>query len=131
MVQALPQPIDFEEFIQWYPHPRDRRYELHRGRIVEMPKPKGKHSEIAGFLSGQLFLQIYQQNLPYIIPRESIIRAESESGYEPDVIVLDTQALESKPQWKSSSIITQGQSVRLVIEAVKRQAIPLVFSFNV
>ncbi len=118
MVQALPKPISFDEFIQWYPEHRDRRYELHRGIIVEMPKPKGKHSEIAGFLSGQLFLQIHQQNLPCIIPRESIVRAESESGYEPDVIVLDTEALDSEPLWESSSIITQGQSVRLVIEVV-------------
>lgn len=101
MVQALPQPISFEEFVQWYPEQRDRRYELHRGIIVEMPKPRGKHSEIAGFLSGQLHLQIHQQRLPYIIPRESIIRAESESGYEPDVIVLNRQALESEPQWES------------------------------
>lgn len=86
--------------------------------IVDMPKPKGKHSEIAGFLSGQLFLHIHQQNLPYLIPRESIIRAQSESGYEPDVIVLDIQSLETEPEWESSSVITHGQSVKLVIEVV-------------
>ena len=53
MIQALPQQITFDEFIAWYPEQREHRYELHNGIITEMPKPKGKHSEIAGFLNGE------------------------------------------------------------------------------
>jgi Uma2 family endonuclease len=118
MIQALPQPVSFDEFIRWYPENSDRHYELHRGTIIEMPKPKGKHSEVAGFLSGLLFVQIHQQNLPYVIPKECIIRTESDSGYEPDVVILDSVALQTEADWESSSVVTQGQSIRLVIEVV-------------
>ncbi|MEL6384552.1 MAG: Uma2 family endonuclease [Cyanobacteria bacterium J06626_18] len=118
MVQALSQPVTFEEFIEWYPENSEYHYELRRGTIIEMPKPRGKHSEIAGFLSGLLFFHIQQRRSPYFIPKECVIRAEGESGYEPDVIVLDSAAVKSEPLWESSSVITQGQSVQLVIEVV-------------
>ena len=118
MVQALSQLVTFEEFIEWYPEHSEYRYELRRGTVIAMPKPKGKHSEVAGFLSGLLFLHIQQGKLPYFIPKECIIRAEGESGYEPDIIVLSTAAVTSEPSWELSSVITQGRSVQLVIEVV-------------
>ncbi|MGB3614776.1 MAG: Uma2 family endonuclease [Elainellaceae cyanobacterium] len=102
----------------WYLEQREYRYELRRGVIIQMPKPKGKHSEIAGSLSGLLFLHIRQRQLPYVIPRECIVRAEGETGYEPDGIVLSSAALESEPLWESSSVVTHGSSVQLVIEVV-------------
>jgi Uma2 family endonuclease len=58
MVQAPPQPVAFEAFSQWLPSSSEYRYELHRGVIVEMPKPRGKHSEIAGFLNGKMFAEV-------------------------------------------------------------------------
>lgn len=119
MVQAIPNPVSFDEFLEWYPDPADCRYELHRGAIVEMPKPRGKHSEVAGFANGQLFLEMTRLNLPYLIPRECIIRAtDGLSGYEPDGIVLDRDALAQEPLWEKASVVTLGASIRLVIEVV-------------
>lgn len=118
MIQSISNPVTFAEFIEWYPENSEYRYELRRGQIIAMPKPKGKHSEIAGFLSGQLFLHLHHYALPYFIPKECIVRAEGETGYEPDVVVLDGAAMESEPLWESSSVITQGRSVKLVIEVV-------------
>jgi Uma2 family endonuclease len=118
MVQTLLQPVTFADFIEWYPEQRQYCYELHRGIIIQMPKPRGKHSEIAGFLSGLLFLHLQQYKLPYFIPKECIVRAEGESGYEPDVVLLNSDAVQSEPSWASSSVITQGNSVQLVIEVV-------------
>jgi Uma2 family endonuclease len=40
------------------------------------------------------------------------------SGYEPDVIVLDRQAVKLEPRWESESIITLGSSVCLIVEVV-------------
>ena len=43
---------------------------------------------------------------------------DGESGYEPDVTVLDRQASGNEPRWERESIITLGASVRLVVEVV-------------
>jgi Uma2 family endonuclease len=119
MTQTLPKQVTFDEFIAWYPENSEHRYELHEGVIVQMPKPKGKHSEVAGFISGELFLEIRRLQLPYFIPKECIVKSDSDnSGYEPDVIVLDRKATLLEPRWERESIITMSQSVRLVIEVV-------------
>jgi Uma2 family endonuclease len=119
MVQALQTPIAFDEFIEWLPESSENRYELHRGRIVEMPKPRGQHSDVAGFASGKLFIEIERLELPYFIPRECIVRSlDEDSGYEPDVIVLDRPALVDEPQWESGSILTLGKSIKLIVEVV-------------
>jgi Uma2 family endonuclease len=90
MIQALQQPTSFDDFIEWLPETSECRYELHRGVIVEMPKPRGKHSEVAGFVAAELNFAIRQQQLPYFIPKECIVRSrDGVSGYEPDVIVVD------------------------------------------
>lgn len=119
MVQAVSQKVSFDEFIEWYPEHSEHHYELREGVIVEMPKPRGKHSEIAGFLGLELGVAIRHSKLPYFIPRESIVKSvDGESGYEPDVIVLDRPAIAQEPRWESESIITLGASVRLVVEVV-------------
>ncbi|WP_446861008.1 Uma2 family endonuclease [Phormidesmis sp. 146-20] len=118
-MQALQQPISFDEFIAWYPENSDTRYELRNGVIVEMPKARGKHSDIGGFLSGSLFVEINQSKLPYFIPKECVVRSEDgESGYEPDVIVLNRQTIDNDPRWAKESVITQGRSAVLAIEIV-------------
>ncbi|MEQ9359055.1 MAG: hypothetical protein RLP97_27565 [Coleofasciculus chthonoplastes F2-STO-03] len=37
-------PVSIDQFLDWYPQISENRYELRRGVIVEMPKPRGKHS---------------------------------------------------------------------------------------
>ena len=119
MVQAVSQRISFDEFIEWYPENSEYRYELHSGVIVEMLLPTGKHSEIAGFISGLLFVELARLKLPYFIPRECIVKSfDGESGYEPDVIVLERLAVSNEPRWAKESIITLSTSVRLVVEVV-------------
>ena len=48
MTQAKVEPklYSFDEFISWYPENPKVRYELHDGVIIEMPKPRGKHSNL-------------------------------------------------------------------------------------
>jgi Uma2 family endonuclease len=48
----------FDEFIEWYPETSQVRYELYDGIIVEMPKPKGKHSKLTGSLVERLLIAI-------------------------------------------------------------------------
>jgi Uma2 family endonuclease len=111
-------PITFDEFMDWYPENSENRYELRRGAILEMPKPRGKHSEIAGFAIKKLNNIIDQVRFPYFIPRECIIKISDDTGYEPDVAVVNRPLLANKPRWESSSVIGQGKSVELVVEVV-------------
>jgi Uma2 family endonuclease len=117
-LQVLPKPVTFDEFIAWYPENSEFRYELRRGVIIEMPKPKGDHSEVSGFNHDELAFEIRRSNLPYFIPKDCVIKRSDDTGYEPDVVVLDRAALKNEPRWKASSIIEKGVSVKLAIEVV-------------
>jgi Uma2 family endonuclease len=118
MVQSITISRNFDEFMAWYPEHSGHRYELHNGDIIEMPKPTGKHSEVAGFLAGSLFTEIVRLKHPFFLPKECVLKVDSTNGYEPDVIVLDRPALGAEARWEKESIITIGSSVRLVIEVV-------------
>jgi Uma2 family endonuclease len=118
MIYPLTKPVSFDEFIAWYPEQPETRYELHHGVIVEMPKPRGEHSEIAGMLAFKLMTQIELLSLPYFIPKECIIKVEEDTGYEPDVIVLNRDGLIHEPFWKRASTVTLALSIPLVIEVV-------------
>jgi Uma2 family endonuclease len=117
MTQAISKLMSFDEFLEW--KPKNGRYELHNSVMVEMPNPTGKHSAIAGFQAIELGLEIRRLQLPYFIPKECTIKFNDNSGYAPDVIVLDKQAVEAnESRWQRESVITQGNSVKLVIEVV-------------
>jgi len=118
-MKTIPKLVTFDEFIEWYPENSEHHYELHNGVIVAMPKPTGKHSDVGGFLTAELNFEIRRLLLPYSIPIECVVRpCPDESGYEPDVIVLDRQAVKLEPRWAKESIITLGASVRLIVEIV-------------
>jgi Uma2 family endonuclease len=118
-MKTIPKLVTFDEFIEWYPENSEHHYELHNGVIVAMPQPTGKHSDVGGFLTAELNFEIRRLLLPYSIPIECVVRPyPDESGYEPDVIVLDRQAVKLEPRWAKESIITLGASVRLIVEIV-------------
>lgn len=110
--------IDFEEFINWYPERTEYHYELHNGVIISMPKPRGQHSQIAGFLMTELSLEIRRLRLPYFIPKECLIKGDNFSGYEPDGIVLDKKLIKNEPNWEKQSTLMSGNTVKLIIEIV-------------
>ena len=119
MIQALPKIITFQEFIDWLPENSDVRYELHHGNIVEMAQPVGEHEEIKGFLTIKLSGMIDRLDLPYLIPNQVIVRPDDkDSGYFPDVLVMNRANLPNESRWKKESILSSGASIPLVIEVV-------------
>lgn len=119
MIQALKKPVSFDEFLEWYPENSEVRYELRRGVIVAMPEPRGKHSDISGFLALETGILIRQLKLNYFSPRECVVRAdEGESGFKPDGIVLDIPELANEPNWEKGSAIENGKTIKLIIEVV-------------
>lgn len=120
MVRSLTQPITFDEFITGYPD-TGGRYELHDGIIVEMPKPTGSHSNVTGFLMEELILAIVEMGKRgiWMMPREAIVKSSNgKSGYEPDIILLDRDAMTSESRWERESIIENAESVKLIVEVV-------------
>ena len=117
--QTIPQTITFDEFAAWYPENSIRRYELHKGAIVEMPLGTGPHSRVTGFTRDEISAEIRRLKLPYFIPGDCLLKpTRDEAGYQPDVIVLDQASLANEPRWERESIITMGSSVRLAVEVV-------------
>jgi Uma2 family endonuclease len=118
LAETLPKLITLEEFFEQYPDGYGR-YELRNGEIFEM-QPTGTHEQVAGFLALKLGVQIDRLELPYIIPRQAIVKPvdTDKSGYNPDVIVLDQTALADENLWKKRSTITQGKTIKLTIEVV-------------
>lgn len=68
MIQAITKHVTFYEFIAWYPENLPIHYELHDGVIIEVPKPTGKHSEVAGFLNIEIGVTCRSAQFPYFIP---------------------------------------------------------------
>ncbi|MCA6612982.1 MAG: Uma2 family endonuclease, partial [Pseudanabaena sp. M158S2SP1A06QC] len=93
--------------------------ELHNGNIVEMAQPVGDHEELKSFLGVEIPFEIKRLGLPYGIPNQVIIRPEGkDSGYFPDILVVNRANLSNEPRWKKESVLSQGASIPLAIEIV-------------
>ena len=132
MVAQQTKPLDFADFLTWYPED-GKRYELIEGVIVEMLRtsqapelnsgvassPTGTHEDISGFLIAELNLEIRKRNLNFSIPRNCLLKPPApRSGYIPDVTVINRAFIQDEPLWKKSSVIQNGKTVPLVIEVV-------------
>lgn len=116
MILTVPRLMTVAEFLEW--NPENGRYELIKGVPTEM-QPTGKHEEIADFLETQLKFAANRLKLSCLFPKRGLIKSPAkESGYLPDILVLDRDALSNEPLWEKYSTITQGSSVRLVVEVV-------------
>ncbi len=106
MTQAPPKLITFEEFTDWLPE-SGVRYELHNGNIIEMAQPAGEHEEVTGFLTIKLSALIDRLNLSYSIPNKIIVKPpQKDTGYFPDILVLNRANLINEPLWKKASTLT-------------------------
>jgi Uma2 family endonuclease len=114
MVQVVSQLMTFQEFLAW--KPETGRYELHDGVVVEM-QPTGPHEQVVGLLNRKLNALLDQEDLNYFIPNTAMVQPLGyQTGYKPDVLMVDTAALSQEPLWERESVITLGSSVKLVVE---------------
>ena len=118
MVQAVDyQRMSFNDFIQWVPY-NGQTYELHQGIVVEM-QPTGAHELVGAFIAEELTLTIRQNQLPYTIPKSCLLKPHlPDSGYRPDVVVLNKSELANEPLWKTASTVQFGPTIPLVVEVV-------------
>ncbi len=116
MVQAISQSMSFDEFMDWYPE--DGRYELINGRVCEV-KPTGPHEQVGAYLNRRLLVEIDRLRLLYFLPKSCTVKPFSgQSGYMPDVVIVDPTQLVNEPRWQQESTLVHGISMPLVVEVV-------------
>jgi Uma2 family endonuclease len=120
VTQALQKLFTFDEFVDFLKEqPESICYELYDGDIIQIPLPTGEHEEIVGFLIKILLGECLRLNLNYFVPSKTLVKPETKkSGYFPDVVLLNRSNLINEPLWKKESIVTQPESIPLVIEVV-------------
>lgn len=122
MTQTLPKVltetlITFEEFANL--DTGDKRYELHSGVLVEMAQPIGEHENVTGFLSTKITVEFDRLKLPYFLGSKVLVKPlGKDSGFLPDVLVLDKRNLANEPLYRKESTVSQSASIPLVIEVV-------------
>jgi Uma2 family endonuclease len=120
VTQALQKLITFDEFVNFLQsQPENIRYELYDGEIIQVPLPTGDHEEIIAFLVNILVSEYSKLKLNYGIPKTVLVKpAHKKSGYFPDVPLVNLPNLVNEPQWKKESIVSNPDSIPLVIEVV-------------
>ncbi|MDC0833310.1 Uma2 family endonuclease [Geitlerinema sp. CS-897] len=116
MTQAVSHNLSLEDFLSQYGD--NSRYELIDGELIDM-EPTGPHEQVAAFISRKLNAAIDRLDLPYFLPHRCLVRPlASTSAFRPDVIVLDETQLDREPLWTREPVITNGATVKLVVEVV-------------
>ncbi len=58
-------------------------------------------------------------NLPYRIPPKTLVKLkDKETGYNPDLLIINRHNLINEPSWEKKSTLIHGESIPLVIEVV-------------
>ena len=120
MTQAISKSelMTLEEFLDWYPEDGGR-YELHKGVLVEM-EPSGTHEQVISFIIINLAPYIKIMENSHLLFTGSIIKSinADNSGFNPDLALVDKNALKNEPMWKPRATITKGETIKLVVEVV-------------
>ncbi|NJL09747.1 MAG: Uma2 family endonuclease [Calothrix sp. SM1_7_51] len=117
MTQAAPKLLTCEEFLNWYPND-GRRYELHRGVIVEMPPPTGPHEGVVGFLALEIAVEAKKLERNLRIPKTAFVKTpNNDSSYSPDILLLNYNNIAEEP-FANISTVSNAVSVPLVVEVV-------------
>jgi Uma2 family endonuclease len=117
MTYTSPKLLTFEEFIAQYGD--NTRYELIDGQLRDM-EPTGPHEAIAGNITGRIYVEIFNSNFNWLVPKTCLIKppAAEATALRPDVIVLDKAELSKEPLWQKEPIICNGSTIKLVAEVV-------------
>ena len=72
-----------------------------------------------GLFHKTVFLLWNGLQIRYRIPSKALVKPPAkDTGYIPDFLLLNRQALASEPLWLKSATITQGTSIPLLVEVV-------------
>jgi Uma2 family endonuclease len=108
--------LSFDAFLAQYGD--DHRYELIDGELFDL-EPTGPHEQVTAAIARWLNYDIVQQGADDFIPHRCLIQPlTNQTGFRPDVIVLDRAALAQEPLWTSQPVVTLGSTIKFVAEVV-------------
>ena len=109
--------LDVDDFLARYAD--DNRYELIDGEVFDL-EPTGPHEQVAGFITKKTCVQIDLLDLPWVVLQRPLFRPPDidMTAFRPDVAVIDETQLNQEPFWQEQSILTRGQSIKMVVEVV-------------
>lgn len=109
--------LSFEKFIAQYAD--NTRYELIDGELRDM-EPTGDHEAVAGSIAGRIYVEIFNSNFNWLIPKTCLIKPlpSEATALRPDVVVLDKTELTKEPLWHKQPIICNQNTIKLVAEVV-------------
>jgi Uma2 family endonuclease len=110
-------PLSVDAFLVQYAG--DNRYELIDGEVFDL-EPTGQHEEVAAFITTKICVQIDATNLPWFVLQRGLLRPSNTTmtAFRPDVAIVDRNELIHEPFWAEQSILTQGSSIKFVVEVV-------------
>jgi Uma2 family endonuclease len=92
MVQAIPHPLTFAEFVDLGDRNELHEYELVEGRLILMPEPDDWHEEIVEFLAFMFELQYRRSRLNYSVRKRNALLIDNARGRRPDITVIERPA---------------------------------------
>ena len=87
MIQTIPKPVTFDEFIAWYPENSPHRYELHDGEIIEMPPEGPEHAQQSTDTAD--YLRELLSHRAVVRDAKPITLPETGSEPEPDLAIVE------------------------------------------
>jgi Uma2 family endonuclease len=82
-----------EEFFAWANHPenRDRHFELERGKVVEVSRPRERHGFICGNVARILGNFTFQRHKGYVCSNDTglVVERDPDTVRGPDVVLYD------------------------------------------
>ena len=115
-----PASITFQEYLT-YNDATDARYELLRGKLVNLNPPTVKHLLIAKFLERTLDDEINRLNLPLVALREAGVQTEFDSSRLPDVVVVTQQQVEELLNQSAVFRVPSLLAIEIVSKSTKKQ----------
>ena len=108
---------NFDQFLTSYGG--NNRYELIDGEVMDL-EPTGQHEEVCAFITARLCIQIAETGLLWFVLQRVLLRPASTAmtAFRPDVAVVDRDELSKELFWSDQSILTLGNSLKLVAEVV-------------
>lgn len=83
------------------------------------PALNGDRSEVSGNIRSEIGCELHRLDLPCSIPGSCLIKIPGkDTGYQPDIVVLERSSVSSEPRWQEASVVLNSASVRLAIELV-------------